>query len=210
MSITLFPDLHKPSTVSTTAPSPVAAPEDKAKAILARLSKETNFEPRVDQWGATGKGLFLVKTGWDSLTDADKNKIIEYAKSNGISAILVGKLVEKQPKNTVTLDETVWSSDAKAAAPNTNTSSSNNEKQTESKCRIAAGHMWTGVRVYLDSNCEKPFATILGGTKVDGEKGVVLKFDGGETEVKLRSAVRDDAYVMEDDPAIERQQWQEF
>ena len=115
VSITLFPDLHKPSTVSTTAPSPVAAPEDKAKAILARLSKETNFEPRVDQWGATGKGLFLVKTGWDSLTDADKNKIIEYAKSNGISAILVGKLVEKQPKNTVTLDETVWSSDAKAA-----------------------------------------------------------------------------------------------
>ncbi len=117
VSITLFPDLHKPATVSTTAPSPVAAPEDKAKAILARLSKETNFEPRVDQWGPTGKGLFLVKTGWDSLTDADKNQMIEYAKSNGISAILVGKLVKKQPRNTVTIDETVWSSDVKTAAP---------------------------------------------------------------------------------------------
>jgi hypothetical protein len=90
----------------------------------------------------------------------------------------------------------------------------NDEKQTnsngESKCTKAAGQIWTGVRAYLDSNCEKPFAVILGGTKVDGQKGVVLKFDSGKTEVELRSAVRDDAYVMRDDPAIERQQWQEF
>ena len=125
VSSMLFPDLRKPATVATTAPSPVAAPKDKTKAVSIDGEKQT--------------------------------------KLNG-----------------------------------------------ESKCTNAAGQMWTGVRVYLDSNCEKPLAVILGGTKVDGEKGVVLKFDRGETEVKLRSAVRDDAYVMRDDPAIERQQWQEF
>lgn len=78
------------------------------------------------------------------------------------------------------------------------------------KCESAGGRMWTGVRLHLDSDCSKPFATILGGGERDGEKMVKIRFDSGEIEWKTREAVRDQAFVMSNDPAMESRLWQEF
>jgi len=196
----LLPKSPRPESAVVIA-SPQTTEAFKGKAILAWIGQETKYEPTIDTWG-NGKGLFLVKSGWDVLSDDDKNKVIEYAKANGVSAIVVGRFVERPPKNSIMLDETVW--EGKVQPNPTQTISSN------TNCTSAAGNIWTGVRVYRDSNCGKPFATILGGTRTNNEKGIVLKFDSGETEVKYRRVVAEQAYVRKDDPAMERKAWQEF
>lgn len=85
------------------------------------------------------------------------------------------------------------------------------EATAKSECKPAGGRMYTGVRLYLDSGCSKPFAKILGGGKrEDGAKLVKIEFDAGAIEWKTRDAVRDQAYVQSNDPAIEAALWQEF
>ena len=85
------------------------------------------------------------------------------------------------------------------------------EVAAKAECKSAGGRMYTGVRLYLDPGCSKPFAKILGGGKrEDGAKMVKIEFDAGAIEWKTRDAVRDQAYVQSNDPAIEAGLWQEF
>lgn len=199
----LFPNLSKPQPNTAIAPAPVQSTTvkpstPKAEDILSRVARETEHETRIDTWGQ-GKALFIVESGWESLSDAEKNSVISYVQQNGGSKILVGRLKRQQPKNSMYIDSTAWE---EASSPTASL--------PEGKCTTASGNMWTGVRVYLDSECKKPFATIQGGTKSNGERAVVLQFDSGSTEIKTRSAVADQAYVMDNDPAMQRMQWQEF
>lgn len=145
----------------------------------------------------------MAKPGWDGLTESEKTSVIAYAKQQKASEIIVGRVIEKQSKKVIMLDETAWKADQIIPRPV-------ESKAANPKCESAAARMWTGVRVYRDEYCEKPFATILGGKKVDGQDAVVLKFDTGEIEVKYRSAVRDQTFVMADDPALERRDWRDF
>jgi hypothetical protein len=84
--------------------------------------------------------------------------------------------------------------------------------QTQSsKCTKASGYIWTDVRLYQDSRCTQPFATVYaGGQLQDGRKGVLLKFDNGVTEWKAREAVTSQSYVKTDDPAIEAKLFREI
>lgn len=205
----LFSNLSKPQPNTAIAPSPVQSTTvkpstPKAEDILSRVARETEHETRIDTWGQ-GKALFIVESGWKSLSDAEKNSVISYVQQNGGSKILVGRLKRQQPKNAMYIDSTVWEEASSQSSPPT-------ASLPEGKCTTASGNMWTGVRVYLDSECKKPFATIQGGTKSknSGERAVVLQFDSGSTEIKTRSAVADQAYVMDNDPALQRMQWQEF
>lgn len=88
--------------------SPVATvPASNAEPILARLEQETQFKPQIDTWGQ-GQGLFMVDTGWESLSQIEKESIIEYCKANDLKAIVVGRLVKKSTGNSIMLDRTVW------------------------------------------------------------------------------------------------------
>jgi hypothetical protein len=78
------------------------------------------------------------------------------------------------------------------------------------KCIPSLANVWSDVHLYLDSACTKPFATIVGGGKLqDGRKGVLLKFDTGETEWKLRESVTGQTFIKTDDPARTAMQYQE-
>jgi hypothetical protein len=75
--------------------------------------------------------------------------------------------------------------------------------QKNEKCVSAIGMVWTGVRLHLDSDCAKPFATIVGGNENrNGQRMVRIRFDSGDMEWKTREAVIDQAYVKSDDPAL--------
>jgi hypothetical protein len=78
-------------------------------------------------------------------------------------------------------------------------STSSSQTNEPARCTRAAGYIWTNVRLYRDSSCDRPFATILAGSN----ELVTIQFDTGEVEVKSRAAVRDQAYVMTDAPAID-------
>jgi hypothetical protein len=80
---------------------------------------------------------------------------------------------------------------------------SSSEPVKSARCISAAGNIWTNVRLYRDSSCQQPFAMVLGGS---GDR-VTIRFDTGEVEVKTRDAVKYQAYVMNNDPAIDAQVW---
>lgn len=76
-------------------------------------------------------------------------------------------------------------------------------------CAEAGGRMWTNVRLYRDSLCTEPFATIYGGGKLrSGDRGVLIKFDTGDLEWKVRSAVSTQSFVKTDDTALNDKLWQ--
>lgn len=66
------------------------------------------------------------------------------------------------------------------------------------RCQLAAGYIWADIRLYRDKDCQKPFASVV---SANGEK-VLIRFDTGEIETKTRDAVKYQAYVMSNDPAI--------
>lgn len=94
----------------------------------------------------------------------------------------------------------------------TSTSTTSTSVQTQSsECTKASSYIWSNVRLYQDSSCTKPFATVYaGGQLQDGRKGVLLKFDNGVTEWKAREAVTSQSYVKTDDPAIKAQLFREM
>lgn len=94
----------------------------------------------------------------------------------------------------------------------TSTSTTSTSVQTQSsECTKASSYIWTNVRLYGDSSCTQPFATVYaGGQLQDGRKGVLLKFDNGTTEWKAREAVTSQSYVKTDDPAIKAMLFREM
>ncbi len=72
------------------------------------------------------------------------------------------------------------------------------QKEAPPRCSLAAGYIWANVKLYQDSACQQPFAKIL---SVSGDV-VTIQFDSGEVETKTRDAVKSQAYIMTNDPAI--------
>ncbi len=92
----------------------------------------------------------------------------------------------------------------------TTSSSGSTTSDLKPGCAEAGGRIWTNVRLYRDSGCTQPFATVVGGGKLrDGERGVLIKFDTGELEWKTRSAVMTQAFVETDDPAQNDRLWRD-
>lgn len=77
-------------------------------------------------------------------------------------------------------------------------------------CERAGGRIWSGVTLYGDAGCKHSFGTIIGGGTQDGREVVQIHFEQGDIELKSRAVVRDQAFVMSNDPAIARQQWMEI
>lgn len=97
------------------------------------------------------------------------------------------------------------------ATTSTATTPEPSSSPVEVKCKSALGRIYSDVQLYLDAECTKPFAVIMGKAKdLNGEDGVLLRFTSGEQEVKTRDAVRDQAYVKADDPAISAQVWRQY
>lgn len=95
--------------------------------------------------------------------------------------------------------------------PVISTSNNYSLSNLEPGCDPAGGNIWTGIRLYRDTQCASPFATIVGGGKLkSGESGVLIQFDSGALEWKSRSAVRDQAYVKTNDPAHNQKLWREI
>jgi|JFJP01.1.fsa_nt_gi hypothetical protein len=92
------------------------------------------------------------------------------------------------------------------------TSTTSTFAQTQSsECTKASSYIWANVRLYQDSSCRQPFATVYaGGQLQDGRKGVLLKFDSGATEWKARESVTSQSYVKTDDPAIKAMLFREM
>lgn len=93
---------------------------------------------------------------------------------------------------------------------------SSEPRSTQSKtgCVFASGNFWSGVKLYQNSTCSEPFATVLGGNDrhqfADGVKrGVKVQYPNGSEEWKEREAMAR-FYVKGDDPAIESKQWFEL
>jgi hypothetical protein len=91
------------------------------------------------------------------------------------------------------------------ASASTACSSSNNvassptpSQEKPPQCVLAAGRIWANVQLYRDNACQQPFAKI---SSASGDT-VTLQFDSGEVETKTRDAVKEQAYVMTNDPAI--------
>lgn len=212
------------SQVELTAPSAVSVKPDPKSAPTPKQERTSPAKSKLSPWLLWGTGitaLIALPTGIGFVIpgaigggivfssfkkgERDKTKLIRlWCKSfllsfGGLVALgIAARIVYPGFSKFVPQAETV-------STPAPTSSDASN-----SSCKLSSGNMWTGVRVYLDSNCQKPFATILGGTKIDGERVVVLRFDSGETEIKKRSAVAAQAYVLSDDPAMSRMEWQEF
>jgi hypothetical protein len=57
-------------------------------------------------------------------------------------------------------------------------------------CVRATGRIWSGAKLYQDSECKTLIGTVAGGSKTDdGRKSVRINFANGETEDNLRCGV---------------------
>lgn len=66
------------------------------------------------------------------------------------------------------------------------------------KVRDLTDVIGANVTLYRDSACKQPFAKIVSASR----ENVAIQFDSGEVETKTRDAVKKQAYVMTNDPAM--------
>jgi hypothetical protein len=66
------------------------------------------------------------------------------------------------------------------------------------RCTFAAGYIWDDVKLYRNSTCQEPFAKIV----LSSREEVFIQLDSGEVETKTFDALKNQAYVMTNDPAI--------
>jgi hypothetical protein len=134
------------------------------------------------------------------------SKKAKWAATGVFACLMVARMLVPTPPDTQT---------AQVAQPSPSASPSVEPSPSVAppKCREAAGRLWTGVKLYLDSECTKNFATVVGGNNryltSTGERvrAVKIAFNTGEIEWKTREAVNTQAYVMDNDPAIEAGRW---
>lgn len=83
------------------------------------------------------------------------------------------------------------------------------------QCTTAGGNLYTGVQLYLDSNCTKPLAIVKGGRSnhkwSDGttSAAVVIQYPTN-FEFKKREAIAQKTWILTNDPAIQAGQWQTY
>ena len=173
------------------------------KGQFTRFTVVVDFEEKIE-WSNSSP---IDKNGNIALSPKIKNQLLETDNQNkkqllGFFSVLVGSSI-------VVFGYFFWIYKTYGVLPSffqTSTSTTSAVQTQSSECTKASSYIWTNVRLYQDSSCTQPFATVYaGGQLQDGRKGVLLKFDSGATEWKVREAVTSQSYVKTDDPAIKAQ-----
>ncbi|MBD2073059.1 hypothetical protein H6F86_03985 [Phormidium sp. FACHB-592] len=99
------------SQASSAPPAAAQAQQQQSKQaaqpILNAIRKKYGYSRFIDTWGMGTQGLFLPDNAWTSLAENQKQVLIEYAQSRGLTAIVVGGQLPND-SNAISLDRTVW------------------------------------------------------------------------------------------------------